>query len=143
MELNFDLKLVGLNNVKQSIDKKLKRVLWLSMNKIENLASEYAPVDTGRLKNSIFLYPVREGETQYIVADGVEYGAWVEFGTSPHIIKPKTKKSLAWKDKGSDRTIFAKRVRHPGTMAHPFFRPALKEVRDFWIRYYTEKVFKG
>ena len=45
---------------------------------------------------------------------------WVEFGTAPHIITPKTKKVLRWFD--GNMAIFAKKVRHPGTKPNPYFR---------------------
>ena len=140
MELQFDLKLTGLDRLKPDMEKKVRKVLWLSMNKIDEIATRLAPVDTGRLRNSIHIYPMREGEKSYIVADGVEYGVYVEFGTSPHIIRPRIKKALSWID-DTNKRVFAKKVNHPGTNAHPFFRPALKEVRDAWVQYYTNKVF--
>lgn len=46
---------------------------------------------------------------------------FVEFGTVPHVITPKTKKVLKWVDDAGD-THFAKLVHHPGTDPNPFFR---------------------
>jgi len=69
----------------------------------------------------------------------------VEYGTSPHIIRPKNKEALAFPSSGGARSVrkgkirtnvkyggktintnavFAKVVHHPGTTAKPFFRPA-------------------
>ncbi len=47
--------------------------------------------------------------------------AWVEFGTPPHVITPKTAKVLRWFD-DSGKAVFAKRVFHPGTAPNPYFR---------------------
>ncbi len=142
MKAEFDIDLENMKNIEDKYKDRLKKVLWLSMNKVDEIASRIVPVDTGRLKNSIFVYPMRAGSSEYIVADGVEYGAYVEFGTSPHIILPKTKKALRWKDKDTKQDVFAKRVFHPGTNAQPFFRPALKEVKDIWQYRYFKEVFK-
>ena len=46
---------------------------------------------------------------------------WVEFGTPPHEITPKTAKVLRWFS-DSGKAIFAKRVHHPGTAPNPYFR---------------------
>jgi len=82
-----------------------------------------------------------------IVAGGqrdVGYAAFVERGTRPHIIRPRTKKALAW---GGPRTLggrlrvkngvtasatnFATVVHHPGTRAKPYLVPGFqKAVKD-------------
>ena len=51
------------------------------MNKMEELAKRFAPVDTGRLKNSIHLTPMHSGATEYVLAAGTDYAVFVEFGT--------------------------------------------------------------
>lgn len=67
------------------------------------------------------------------------YAAAVEFGTGPHIIEPRkdraeasgqlrTNPHLRWKTDGGGE-VFAKRVKHPGTTAQPFMRPAVDTVR--------------
>ena len=85
-----------------------------------------------------------------IVAGGrntVGYAAFVERGTRPHIIRPRTKKALAW---GGPRTLggrlrvkngvtasatnFATVVHHPGTRAQPYLVPGFqKAVKDAGI----------
>lgn len=39
-------------------------------------------------------------------------------GTKPHIIRPRRKRALKFQAGG--RTVFAKKVNHPGTRANPF-----------------------
>jgi len=78
MQIKFD--------VTTELDKKklfeiAKTVLWKTMNKVDELAKVYVPVDTGRLKNSIHLTPLQRGQTTYTVSDGVTYGIHQEYGT--------------------------------------------------------------
>ncbi|HNG95810.1 MAG TPA: HK97 gp10 family phage protein, partial [Acidobacteriota bacterium] len=56
---------------------------------IEADAKERAPVDTGVLRNSIQATPA--GPLRWIIGEGAEYAAFVEFGTSrapaqPHLL---------------------------------------------------------
>ena len=46
-----------------------------------------APVDTGRLRNSIKVVPLETGKGLAIFMVG--YALYVEFGSPPHVIKPK------------------------------------------------------
>ena len=57
-------------------------------------------VKTGRFMGSIHTYLK---ENSVIIADGVEYGKYLEYGTKAHMIKPKTKKALHWKEGRADR----------------------------------------
>lgn len=77
------------------------------------------PVDTGELRESL---GVRVEPKRVLVGPSAKHAPYVEFGTSPHVIKPRNKKALAFKSGG--RTIVVKQVNHPGTKAQPFVRPA-------------------
>jgi len=134
MKLKFN---VNSKIEKKDIIEKTKLVLFNSMVKMHELANIYVPVDTGRLKTSIKLFPSIPGAKSYVLADGVTYGIDVEFGTAPHIIRPRTKKALKFKSGGKD--VFAKKVKHPGTPAQPFFRPALDQVKKIWMARYMER----
>ncbi len=125
---------------KEEIIKKLKKVLFDSMNKMQNLAVENAPVDTGLLKKRINLLPAVPGYTSYTLTAGVNYAEAVEFGTDPHVIRPVKKKALAFKMEGKD--VVVKKVMHPGTEAQPYMRPALDQVKGVWIKRYWNQVFK-
>jgi hypothetical protein len=80
----------------------------------------------------------------------VAHGAapFLEFGTRPHIIRPKTAKALRWAS-GGNATLsgrprsgapvqFAKVVHHPGTKPYPFMVPgitkALQGLGDLIVR---------
>ena len=100
------------------------------------------PVDLGHLRASIG-NPTEEGifdVTRNAVAFGtaVDYAFPVEFGSRPHIIKPKTKKALRWKDKSTNEYIFAKKVKHPGTKGRHFMLKGIQNAVPGII-----KVLKG
>ncbi len=60
---------------------KLKKVLFNSMLKMHELAVTYVPVDTGRLRNSLNIFPFSPGFSKYEFAAGTDYAPHVEFGT--------------------------------------------------------------
>ena len=57
------------------------------------------------------------------------YATSVEFGTRPHMIRPKKAKALHWKGAFTGDDIFAQRVQHPGSQALPHMRPAMMLLR--------------
>ncbi len=135
MQIKFNIK----GELKdEEIIEKIKLVLFKSMIKMQELATINCPVDKGRLRNSIHLNPTSPGYFRYFLRDGVQYGSDVEYGTSPHIIRPKSAKALKFSSKG--KTIFSKKINHPGTPAQPFFRPALDQVKTVWVGRYFEQV---
>jgi len=97
------------------------KTLWLIGNDLVNELVDEAPVDTGRLKNSIKVEHVNNDK---ISISMVDYAAHVEFGTKPHDIVPKNKKALKFKGVGG--TVFAKKVRHPGTRPNPFISNTIR-----------------
>lgn len=61
---------------------------------------------------------------------------WLEFGTKPHIIRPKVAKVLAWGGprrltgtlrEGASATHFAMVVHHPGSKPYPFMMPGARK----------------
>lgn len=82
-------------------------------------------VDTGRLRSSV----VRQeyGRFNRTVGTNVEYAAGLEFGTAPHVIRPKNGKAL--------KTPYGyfKKVNHPGNRAKPFLFPAAEAERQNFI----------
>ena len=77
-----------------------------------------APVDSGELVGSVR----RRGTVITIDAD---HWHFVEYGTKPHIIRPRVKKALWWPDAHHP----VKKVYHPGTAAQPYIRPAVNKQR--------------
>lgn len=91
----------------------------LAINLVNELV-KVCPVDTGQLRQSID-WRITGKTIEIFMKD---YAFYVEFGTPPHIIRPKNAKALHWKVKGKD--VFAKVVHHPGTQPQPFIRNTLR-----------------
>jgi len=85
-----------------------------------------APVDTGRLRDSIRVKNM--GDHIVIGPEGVDYGVYVEYGTPPHDIRPRTGKALKFEING--KTVFASVVHHPGTKPNPFAERAAQNFLD-------------
>jgi len=127
----------------------MKKVLWKAMTKMEEIAKDKAPVDTGMLKNRIHLMPMQYGAEEYALSDGVSYGADLEYGNRPHNVEMKPlidwvrRKGIATTEGG--QIAFAKyvqkKIRTKGVNAQPFFRPALHEVQIVWLPVFKEEVF--
>lgn len=110
--------------------KRVKDVVNETALNVQNGAKKRSPVDTGNLRSRIVIEPVTPNEMVLRVGTYVKYAAAVEFGTRPHVIRPKTKKALFWK--GAAHPV--KSVNHPGTRAQPFLFPAWEEERPKFIK---------
>ncbi|MFF7534876.1 HK97 gp10 family phage protein [Streptomyces bobili] len=96
---------------------------------VQNEARRRAPVDTGRLRSSIVSRAEGGGRSVgYVIGSNVNYSAAVEYGTAPHVIKPKYKRALYWP--GAAHPVA--QVNHPGTRPQPFLRPAIEMTEIFW-----------
>lgn len=96
---------------------------------VQNEARRRAAVNTGRLRSSIVSRAESSGRSVgYVVGTNVSYAPDVEYGTAPHVIKPKDKKALFWP--GAAHPVA--QVNHPGTKAQPFLRPAIQMTEIFW-----------
>lgn len=80
---------------------------------VEQDIKRNAPVDSGELVRS-----VRRRGT--VIRISAPHWHFVEYGTRPHIIRPRSKQALWWP--GAHHPV--KKVYHPGTQAQPFIRPA-------------------
>jgi HK97 gp10 family phage protein len=94
---------------------------------VEANAKAIVPVDTGTLKNSIQMEMT--SPTSAIVSAHAEYAEAVEYGTRPHVIRPKSKKALYWP--GASHPVMM--VSHPGSRAKPFMRPAAEKVKQSFL----------
>ncbi|MEM3386278.1 MAG: HK97 gp10 family phage protein [Nitrososphaerales archaeon] len=112
--------LSGANELKKVCDAILRKYVEAA----SSIASRLAPKRTGRLSSSIKW--VREGELNYLIGSQLNYAPYIEFGTKPHIIRPRAAKALLFRAGSS--TYFAKSAKHPGFRERPFLRPAISEV---------------
>lgn len=104
--------------------------------RVAGSAMQRAPTGVdSHLRKSIV--PKAQGLTGEVSVN-VEYAGAVEFGSKPHVIKPKRKKALAFKPGAGFRfwdevdRIIVRKVNHPGTKAQPYLRPAVSEVGE-WL----------
>jgi hypothetical protein len=101
---------------------------------VARLARAKAPRATGELQRSIKAVH-HQGYTRVVAT--APHAAYVEFGTWQHnLLAPKSgtyeiraKNAKALRFTGKDgRTVFVKKVEHPGIKAQPFLGPAYEEV---------------
>ena len=122
----------GLRLLLESPEGATGRELARKARRVETRAKQLCPVDTGRLRSSIFSGVSRwDGRLVGVCGTNVKYAPYVELGTgiygprrSP--IVPRSARLLRWTDKGGD-VHFARSVR--GMRARPFLRPALAAAR--------------
>ena len=92
---------------------------------IQSVAQSLAPIKSGALRKSITIS--HTSKTHITIGPQAPYGAYVEFGTKPHDIRPKNKEYLTFKTRDG-RWVRTKLVHHPGTKAQPYMRPAAEQV---------------
>jgi len=122
--------------IQELLDKAMPEIA----RRVQNELILTCPVDQGRLRNSIKVIPQKNGLLIWMA----DYGKYVEFGTPPHLIKPKSKEALKFEwtefkgkriskkkrlEKGMTKSqateVFFKQVKHPGTKPNPFIRTML------------------
>jgi hypothetical protein len=103
-----------------------ERVADQTIERARILAGTRFNVQTGRYRNG---FQKRSKFTArgpgWEVFNPVSYAPYLEEGTKPHIIRPKTKKALRFKVGG--RTVFAAFVNHPGTKAGHVLTDAVRQ----------------
>ena len=81
MKLSFNLQTKLYEDKIKGLDEtKLKTALFDLMIAMMGHAKRFSPVDTGRLKASIHIFPTSPAK-KITMADGVKYGIFQEFGT--------------------------------------------------------------
>ena len=91
------------------------------------MARRQAGIDTGALKASIHYNVVREGRGLVAFVGSDNRIAFMHHqGTRPHIITPKTAKTLRFYSHG--RIVYAQVVRHPGTKPNRYLTDNLRRV---------------
>lgn len=107
---------------------------------VANKAIKNAHRRTGNLARSIKVENVSSDHVTIAAQAG--YAAAEEYGTRPHIIRPRRARALRFaasaagqRLSGSPRrgaaVVYARFVRHPGTKPHPFMWPAARDtIRD-------------
>ena len=108
------------------VDKEARIAMEASLVGLRAEIDRVTPVDTGRLRagTAARMTGVLATGLRGIVVNRVPYAVPVEFGTRPHLIRPRRGRVLRFEVNG--RTVFAREVRHPGTRGAHMFRDGLK-----------------
>lgn len=85
---------------------------------------------TGALARILVAFPEKQVA---VVEPTAPHAPYIEYGTRPHIIRPRFKRVLASRQGGFTKNgikygiynIYGTEVRHPGTAARPFVEPAV------------------
>ena len=93
-----------------------QNILFRIANALRNELLFAFPVKGTDLKNSIKVVPTERG----LMISMLEYGKYVEFGSNPHVIRPRIKKALKFEVEGKD--VIVKKVMHPGVRPTYFVR---------------------
>lgn len=80
---------------------------------------------TGAIEQSLRWIKRDDEHVIYNDLQRAEHALFVHWGTKPHVIKPKTKKSLRWPLPSG--FAFAKKVNHPGYKGDPYFVKAAEQ----------------
>lgn len=115
-----------INPVMTAIKRRMKNKMELATEVVKSTAMNYAPIDTGNLKQS-FTDDIRERGDEIVgrVSNTAEYAAYVEFGTGEHAENGKGK-SEGWVYKHPKYGF----IFTTGMKPQPFLRPALLDNED-------------
>jgi len=143
------IKLKSNSKIKESgkieLKNKIKRVLMKSMFKMEELAIEKAPSDQGELRQKIKVSPEILSD-RYALTSGASHSAAIEYGTRPFYAPIKPLKEWAKRKEFVDEKIayaVQKKIAEYGITASPFMRPALYEVKTFWMNEFAKQEFQN
>ena len=104
----------------------LDKHIYFALNKVYLTEFEKrTPRKSGITANAWDLIDNNNGTFSFVNPYG-EVILYLEEGTEPHIIKPKNKKALRWKNT-NNISIFAKWVNHPGTAARKFVESIVED----------------
>ena len=117
-----------LKRISKRFNKNYSRILDNGVRQIgESVLGIYKsimPKKTQALMNSTFLK--RRGELSYGIYEGAKHGDYLRNGVSPHIIRPRNKKALAWD--GINHPVAM--VNHPGIKKHTYPAQAVSQAKS-------------
>ena len=122
------------NEIEEDVKKVIKNSAFNIQKEAMSNLTKNKSVDTGHLRSGIATDI--KGLEAIIHTSNIKYAPMVEFGTKPHIIRPKNKKALYWK--GAKHPV--KSVRHPGGKAKPYLIPAFEKEKDQFLEKLKEVI---
>lgn len=146
--IKFNFRLKGFDQGKKITIKKSQQVLFKSMFKMEQIAIDKAPFDKGFLRENITLFP-QILASQYFLRSNAPDSEALEYGNTPREVKfedieawAKRKGIIDGNDDYGFVSYVTEKIRREGVNAHPFMRPALNEVKTFWMPQYEKDIFQ-
>lgn len=126
---SITVEIEGLDKLRKKLqgeraDKPVGRFLDRSAALVQGGARKNAPVDQGRLRNSIGTEV--SGPRERKIGPSAEHGEWVEMGTRPHWPPPGALAGWA-KRHGMDEFAVRQKIGLYGTKKQPFLGPAAEE----------------
>jgi len=121
-----------------TVKKAKDSVLDSTMKLVEDIAIDFsnelkqeAPVDRGRLRQSIQITKVRDG---FKVFPSVDYAYYIQHGTDPHHVPIEPLKVWARRKLGQESAAYAveKKIAKKGTDANPFITRAIKNLEAMY-----------
>jgi hypothetical protein len=110
----------------------LKKELYIAVSKTYlKYIIETTPTKTGMTAEAWELEVNDDFSVDIYNKDFGQVVLYLEEGTDPYVIKPKTKKALRWQIGPGDRYAFAKRVNHPGIEARKFIQTIMTDDKIF------------
>lgn len=85
--MTVSVKLAGLRTLSAQTNEAINRGVARAAHLTADLAKQLAPVDTGKLRDSIHVEQ-GAGPADWEVVAGVEYAQWVEYGTAVSPAQP-------------------------------------------------------
>lgn len=123
-----------LNSAAKASNQAGEKIMDQAANQISERMKTYAPKRSGRLYQSIRVtrtpgsWTIGPVDVPYAVYQEFGTGTRGEFGGQMYVIRPKKSDRLHFQIGG--KWVSAKEVHHPGIPAHPYARPAAREVID-------------
>jgi HK97 gp10 family phage protein len=95
----------------EKFDNMCKDSLWEAVNKAGEISIKIVPVRTGKLQRSLHVTPKTPGKKRYTFGDKVDYGVYVEFGTSRMAAQPFLRPALDELKRFGMKKVMAKKSR--------------------------------
>lgn len=107
---------------------------WYQTSDWQQVHYDSNPVEKqGPIKGHIFAMLSPKVPATWLVVSPAWYSHMVEYGTTPHELKPKRKGAMSFFTDDGTPVIRAGTIQHPGTKKQPFLRPAADKADQFLI----------
>ncbi|MEY2656097.1 MAG: hypothetical protein RLZZ524_3125 [Pseudomonadota bacterium] len=134
--MSLFVKFEGLSEVTGTLRRLPKHLETTTINRMSQVAYDEAQrgagrhVKTGALVQSLFNRAIPNGREVGHDPQRAPHAIFVQLGTKPHEIRPKTKKALRWAAGG--KFVFAGKVKHPGYIGDAYLiKAATLAVQEF------------